>query len=120
MDAIEFLREWQRMCKVNTIGEPFGTCCNGNCQLLKIRDNVTDSCMSTVLNKIYESVPIVEKWSKNHPQKTRLQDLLEKFPNAIVSADGKVAKACALELGYCDSCNYIGDGCRDCWNEPAE
>ena len=65
-------------------------------------------------------VSSVEQWSKEHPRKTRLQDLLEKFPNAIVSVDGKVAKACALELGYCDSCNYIRDGCRDCWNEPVE
>lgn len=67
------------------------------------------------------SVQQIEFFSKEHPRKTRLQDFLEKYPNAPLTLDGmKTPKACAQQLGYCESCHYVGGGCYNCWNEPVE
>lgn len=49
--------------------------------------------------------------------KTRLQDYLEKHPNAVI--DGYYPVECAMELGYV---SIIGcteyENCATCWNEP--
>lgn len=69
-----------------------------------------------------DAVKLVEQWSKEHPRKTRLQDFLEKYPNALLTLDGmKFPKVCAQNLGYCESC-HGGEsvGCYQCWNEPVE
>ena len=42
-----------------------------------------------------ESSAIIDKWCAEHPQKTYLQDFLEKFPNAKLDDDGEpLADAC--------------------------
>lgn len=109
MDAVEFLNEWKRMCKSDNT-------CN-ECSIKKICVYNNISPPDSIVNS-KEWVELVEQWSQEHPYKTRLQDFLEKYPNAILSIDGTVARACAWELGYCDSCKYVGKGCRECWNEP--
>lgn len=120
MDAVEFLKEWKRMCKANTIGEPFWTCCNGNCGLLEVRNARKDSCRDTVLNKIGESVIIVEKCSETHKSKTRKKDFQEKYPKAEYKMDGiGTPNICCKKLGYTDCCP-TGKNCVECWNEPVE
>lgn len=63
-------------------------------------------------------VEFVERWSKNHPQKTRLQDFLEKYPNAPIEVDG-TPKVCCENLGYSKDCNAEVD-CVSCWNKVME
>ena len=110
---------------------------------LKEKDRATNgcviSCMDCVLGKYNEerkyydciqtldynmAVEIIEKWSKEHPRKTMLQDFLEKYPNAPLNDDG-VPDACPYHLGYTkeDKCNFSFDGrfkCFDCWSRPME
>lgn len=57
MDALEFIRERNRMCK------SFGDGCM-SCPFYKEGDN----CMAILWEE--EMVPIVEKWSKENPRKT--------------------------------------------------
>lgn len=66
MDALEFVREKNRMCK------SFGVECK-NCPA-----NKDSRCIDINLDE--EIVPIVEKWSKESPRKTRLDVFLEQHP----------------------------------------
>lgn len=112
MDAVKFLMDFNRMhrnhyCKNCPRGE--------------------EGCATFGVNKPYleKLVADVEQWSKEHPQRTRLQDFLEKYPDAEVLPDGQPVICCA-RLGYREYCGKIFGSddcfsqCRDCWNMPVE
>lgn len=115
MDALEFIRETNRMCK------SFGN----NCEDCPAND--VSGCM---VDQLYEEiVPIVEKWSKEHPRnKTRQDVFLEQWPEAVVEDDG-VLSLCPAALsptyrkqyGWCGlpsaSCS---DCCREFWMQEAD
>ena len=65
------------------------------------------------------AVSIVEKWSKEHPRKTRAQDLFEKYPNAT-KIHYDVPSVGAAALGYRESrkIGFEETDCKKCWNEP--
>ena len=73
MDAVEYVKQRERMCDyyVNC-----GDCPAGN----------YEGCSS--LNEIPNLVPIVEKWTKEHPAKTRQSELLKLFPNTKIDDAG--------------------------------
>ena len=73
MDAVEYVKQRNRMCDyyVNC-----GDCPAGN----------YEGCAS--LNEIPNLVPIVEKWAKAHPAKTRQSELLKLFPNTKIDDAG--------------------------------
>ena len=73
MDAVEYVKQRERMCDyyVNC-----GDCPAGN----------YEGCAS--LNEIPNLVPIVEKWTKEHPAKTRQSELLKLFPNTKIDDAG--------------------------------
>ena len=105
MDAIEFIRERNRMCK------SFGVECE-NCPANK------DSCCDVLAWK-EELVPIVEKWSSKHPRKTRQSVFLEQYPNASVVGDTGIpcVYPCYIEQGMKDV-NYCKSlSCYDCRRE---
>lgn len=110
MDAVEFLKEYHRMC-----GES-GSCCD--CPL-----NIAGPCDISELER-WDSdwvVKTVEKWSKEHPRKTRLQDFLEKYPKTPISSKGVPTRFCPQDIGYkCEyECNR-GKTPPECWDEPVE
>lgn len=70
-----------------------------------------------------KAIEIVQKWSDEHPQKTILDDFLEKFPNAALNSDGLPEDICCRYLGYKLSFKdcTISDAhvsCTDCWKQP--
>ena len=74
------------------------------------------NCTDLERNYPEDAVMNVEKWSVEHLPKTRLQDLLEKYPNA--DKESVTYLACCRVLGYCKECpNLI---CEKCWNQPLE
>ena len=104
MDAVEYVKQRERMCDyyVNC-----GDCPAGN----------YEGCAS--LNEIPNLVPIVEKWAKEHPIKTRQSEFLKQWPDAEVGDDGYPSVApCQLykdieekdENGVC--CKNCG--CAEC------
>lgn len=120
MDAVEFMLERKRMCESNYDRET-------ECKYCVAHDSCGDctKCKALMLNDtniktetdFMIAVSIVEKWSKEHPRKTRLQDFFEKYPNAVLDENG-IPLSCAGELGYC-SRNCKGSLlCSKCWNEP--
>lgn len=109
MDAVKFLMEFDRM------HHHFD--CEDDCEgCLRQKEG----CSLTDRSKPYleKLVSDVEKWSKEHPQKTRQMDFMEKFPNAMICGDG-TPKACCKHLGYTMDCPTILN-CKECWNEPLE
>lgn len=76
MDALEFLKERERMC------DSYKDC--DDCPLAN--DKCIISSASDEDRK--EIVTAIEQWSKEHPRKTRQSVFLEQWPEAWTCADG--------------------------------
>ena len=84
MDAVKFLGEFNRMCK--TYQGCAGCRAIGICNYMGMESDAQRQ----------ELVGIVERWSKDHPQKTRLQDFWEKYPNANLDEHGFQVFCCSI------------------------
>lgn len=111
MNAIEYLKEFRRMCDSN-LGCP-------ECPFFYANNGSGLACSNFHKERPEEAVFIVEKWSKENPQKTILQDFLEKHPNARTNDDG-IPNLCPCILGYqLDfNPNCFKHNCDKCWNAP--
>lgn len=103
MDAIEFIKERNRMCK------SFGDGCS-NCPADR------NTCCNT-FEWQEELVAIVEKWSAKHPRKTQQSVFLEQWPSCMIDDDGTIG-ICPRNVDK----NYICDlkrfsACTDCRRE---
>lgn len=101
MDAVEYFKELER---------------------LSWDDNDSYNKLGFI-TEIEDRVKFVEEWSKTHPRKTRLQDFLEKFPNAKINEHGFPKDTCCMCVGYCESCDkpyHNESDCYFCWKEPLE
>lgn len=117
MDAIKFVENYNRMCK------SFSDNCEGcpaNSGFCKI--NPPYECSAE------EKVDIVEKWSNEHPIKTRQSVFLEQYPDASIGVDGAL-KICPafISVSYRDSnglCAGIDLECEVCrqqfWMQEVE
>lgn len=112
-----FLAEKARMTKTNKLGF-----CGIGCRKcpLHIGDNGT-MFTCTSLEKLYpkDAITIVQRWSDEHPQRTYLAELLEKYPNVLLNDDGTPEGMCPHQLGLKDSiadCK-IGYDCVACWSQ---
>lgn len=78
------------------------------------------TCHSFFRHCSQEAVEIVQKWSDEHPIKTRMDDLLEKYPKAVVNIIGGKPDICVKTLGYEENPKGCGhtDKCYECWNMP--
>ena len=110
MDAVEYVKQRERMC------DHYGHC--GDCPAGNY-----ERCAS--LKEIPNLVPIVEKWAKEHPVKTRQSEFLKMFPDASVGyngtlvicpsqADTKAVSECIRSERNCDKCK------RDFWLKEIE
>lgn len=119
MTAVEYFKEKARMVRANEHGYCTLSCID--CPLYSENNPTGESCSNFERLHPEEAVSIVEKWSKEHPRKTRVQDFFEKHPNAP-KFDG-TPRCCAAYCGYCKHCTNTGidmGNCVDCWNEPLE
>ena len=114
MDAVEYVKQRERMCDyyVNC-----GDCPAGN----------YEGCAS--LNEIPNMVPIVEQWAKEHPEKTRQSEFLKMWPDAEIGDDGLLSVApCQLykdmeekdENGVCCKNGGCAECRRDFWLKEIE
>lgn len=100
MDAVEFVNKMNRMCLKypGCVGCPIET------------ENQDEDCMSKVPAE--QMVAIVEKWTSEHPRKTRQSVFLEQYPDADISDDGLPDVApCQLCVGL-----IHGESTEDCEN----
>lgn len=77
-------------------------------------------CGISALSKLEpkEQIAMVEKWSKEHPRKTRQDVFLEQYPEAQLDAYG-VLRICPVNISaeYRDKsgeCLLLYSDCRDC------
>ena len=114
MDAVEFLKEFGRLCAYYSTN----TDCK-ECPLLRY-----DCCRDTK-NEDVTCAGIVEQWAKEHPVKTRQSEFLKMWPEVTVDKHG----VCNLEP--CNLCPSMlnSDGCsmsncdkcrRDFWLKEIE
>ena len=110
MDALEFLVERRRMCSSYSD-------CEG-CPLEDRRCVVSDVAPDEDYKRI---ITTVERWSKEHPRKTRQSVFLEQYPEAEIYANGVVGLCpMFISAAHRDSdgeCNYPEKMCRDCRRE---
>jgi hypothetical protein len=115
MDAVKFLKELRRMCQ------------NISCSDCSVQDLCSRSLSAPQWwedDETKEAVETVEKWSAEHPVKTRLMDFLEKYPNAPMLA-GIPRHVLPKYIGYCSTfdcleCEHKGRTYEFCWNLPLE
>nr|DAL38840.1 MAG TPA_asm: hypothetical protein [Caudoviricetes sp.] len=115
MDVVKFIEERNRMCK------SFGDGCTG-CPAFK--DGDYDLCcvvdQESTLDAA-EQIAVVEKWSAEHPRKTRQDVFLEQYPEANIDEHG-VLNVCPIcvSSAYRDSnglCGCPEKQCAYCCNE---
>lgn len=120
MDALEFLRERNRMCK------SFNRCSDGcpawggSCKL----ETGTDlECEAD------KQVEIVKEWAAAHPRKTRQSVFLEQYPEACIGDDDGVLQIypCLISASHRNArgnCVTMGRKCPDCrrefWGQEVE
>lgn len=114
MDALKFIEERYRMC------HSYHSCakCPGK--------EGTAFCGLNVGSGISakEQVAIVEKWSNEHPRKTRQSVFLEQYPDANLDEEG-VVNICPRNIDASRACVLNPPaGCiicrREFWSEEAE
>jgi hypothetical protein len=108
--TVNFLREWRRYCG--------GRRC-GYCDLSEHNECGFPACQAK--DHPETAVEVIQAWSDEHPVKTRLDDLLEKYPKAWMEANSSVVAP--WKLGYCRNCSKCSLNGRllpDCWGEPVD
>ncbi len=107
MDAVEFFKTVNRLCK------------NRGCNVCPAGKEET--CMvgfdDDSIKSIEETVSKVEQWAKDHPVKTRQSEFLKIFPNVQFQDD--IIWVCPKAIGYNyrpkENCYEIN--CLDCKRE---
>ena len=110
MNAVDYLKAKDRMTKECRIR------CD-ECPLSKDINGKGIDCMWLKRNYPEQAVEIVEKWAKEHPVKTYLSVLLEKFPNARMHNDSGIPfpTICPHSIFNIEE-RCPPTHCVDCWN----
>lgn len=100
MDAVEFLRDFRRMCLSYD-----------NCTGCELRGA---ECSPMEEDCDHEKViRVVEEWAKEHPVKTRLSEFLKLFPNASVTQIDGCPASCIKIFDLTANCKD-SEKCSDC------
>ena len=109
MDAVEFLKEKERMCNKCSA-------CSG-CPVCKKNNGFNMDCEDLAIENPEEFVAIIEKWSVEHPVKTRQSELLKMFPGTRINLDGVIdIDPCFFDKKIEHHCEKY-DSCDDCYKE---
>ena len=81
--TVNYLREHERMCKFYDADE-----CVNDCPMSVRNNGKKCGCEKIKCEHPETAVEIVQKWSDEHPVKTRLDDLKEKLPNVSLDGEG--------------------------------
>lgn len=111
MEAIEFMKEIHRMCKY------YESSCK-SCPL-----EYTDCDIQSIGSNVerFNIIAAVEKWSKDHPVKTRQSEFLKLFPTAKITDGYLSINPCDIDFGHKKFCWELGGSCANCrekyWSE---
>lgn len=118
MDAVEYLKEVYRMCESmkKCMDCPFYGCdltfpCKGNAVSAEYKD--TEKCVAEV-----------EKWSTEHPVKTRQSEFLKMFPFVPTDENGvPIMMPCNVDYRAkirCERYHDCGECKREYWSAEVE
>lgn len=112
MDAVEFLKQFNRMCKAYN-----GDGCK-ECPAYRHR------CGVDFNGQEEDGVSIVEQWAKEQPVKTRQSEFLKQWPNASKDTSGVLSiTPCGLDSSRSKKCS-VYPNCSECrrafWNEGVQ
>ena len=107
MDAVEFFREKERMCRTF----------NMRCKECEIANHMegNESCNDYIKRLPAEAVAIVEQWAKEHPKKTRQSEFLKMFPR--VKIERNVIEFCPADMDsdfQCQAKEELSFSCATC------
>ena len=120
MDAVEFIKERDRMCKSYYDAEKRH--CADECPAHDVQCTNLDN-LSTDAEEL---VARVEKWSAAHPRKTRQSVFLEQWPNAERDKYGTITICPKAIIGNAPSNDGCGCACscadcrREFWMQEVE
>lgn len=118
MDAVEFIKATDRICKY------YANC--SDCPLSMYNNGTNLLCDAYVKDNPEIAVNKIEMWSKEHHRKTMRQVFMEKYPNAKLGDDKTPLNICPTDLGYtiyktCGNSGFCDSRtCEECWNRPME
>lgn len=98
------IHDYARMCKAHAY-------CEG-CPMVDVWNG---ACNEALIERTAECEAIIDKWCAEHPQKTYLQDFLEKFPNAAMYGNGCLIGCRNNAYGWKGLACI--ENCIVCWNE---
>ena len=107
MDAVEFVKTVNRLCK------------NLRCKKCPVyKEGIcTVGFNDYSVKSIEETVSKIEQWAKDHPAKTKSDEFLKLHPDAMINADGVVdIPPCFIEkkLKHGNICENFGNNCDEC------
>ena len=119
MDALKFIEERNRMC--DRYWQADGDC--DGCPLVYTREcNEMRNMVDDSGKAVGKVVEIVEKWSKEHPRKTRQSEFLEHYPDAAL--DDGVLRVCPRNVYKSAELNCNNTTCYFCkrvfWMQEVE
>lgn len=117
MDALKFIEERNRMCE--RYWQVDGDC--DGCPMLNVDEcNELRSMVDDAGKAVGKTVEIVEKWSKEHPCKTRQSVFLEQWPEAKIEDGVLQLCPCMISASHRDAqggCTATQHQCSDCRRE---
>ena len=109
MDAVEFIKERQRLCQTHV-----------DCFKCPAYNNNTRGCNFNTASgyEATEQIRLLEEWSAAHPCKTRQDLFLEQYPKAKLFIDG-ILDFCPLDIDKDYQCKStdIEMRCQSCRRE---
>lgn len=114
MDAVKMLETMKRICKTSS------GC--SECVLDKMCYGGTLAAREDFDSKSF--VESIEKWEQEHQPKTRIQDFMEKHPNAHIT--DYMRRVTPWQVGYCGArtvcaeCKYNSETSEFCWKLPID
>lgn len=111
MDALEFIKERDRMCRFYHHAGDCYQCPAKDCECSALEEMIDDDNIVT----------IVEEWAAAHPRKTRQSVFLEQWPETRIGDDGVLQiYPCLIAASHRNArgnCVTMGRKCPDCCRE---
>lgn len=110
MDAVEFLKTANRLCKNQR-------CCT-ECPIHENGMGCMVKADNDSIKSIKETVSKVEQWAKDHPVKTRQSEFLKMFPDSRFDGNGVLCiEPCCIELSRYRFSECSKKDCENCRRE---
>lgn len=109
MDVLNFFSEFRRMCKSSS-----------DCTKCQYHGDKCDNAIEL----LEETVAEVEKWSQEHPRKTRQDVFLEQWPESVLVDDIININPCSIVATHRLKIECYKTSCKECrrefWMQEAE